>query len=147
MAISKKAQISIEILILVSVLIVAGIIFTSFYLNQINSKTKMQSQLNERADDLVNNYKNVEYLRFDYIINSPNQSNYTAGTTINFKITPISNNGNVTCTFSSSISGDFTPPASSCNFNKILTPGNHLITITARDSQQTVIKKIQLIIN
>lgn len=147
MAISKKAQISIEILILVSVLIVAGVIFASFYLNQINSKTKMQSQLNERADDLVDNYKNAEYLRFDYIINSPNQSNYTVGTNINFKITPISNNGNVTCTFSSSISGDFTPPAPSCNFNKILTPGNHLITITARDSQQTVIKKIQLIIN
>ena len=144
----KKGQISVEVLIIISALILSGIIFTSLFLSQVQSKNKSTETTNNKMDELNNNYTDLDEFDLDFAIDSPNQSSYSNGTNINFKITPISNNGSIICKWVSDISGDFTPVTSSCNFNKNnLNIGNHLITIEVRDKYTTKTKQISLRIN
>jgi len=144
----KKGQISVEVLIIISALILSGIIFTSIFLSQVQSKNKNTETTNDKMNELNNNYKDLDEFDLDFTIDSPNQSSYINGTNINFKITPVSNNGSVICKWVSDISGDFTLATSSCNFNKSnLNAGNHIITIEVRDKYTIKTKQISLRIN
>jgi len=129
--ISRKGQISMEVLIILSILIIGGIIFGLYYINHINKNIKETDNtggVGVIVDDFVNTMNETE---FTVTITSPeNNETFTEEENISFTTTPAGNSGTVSCVWSSSISGQINQ---NCNFFNNLAQGIHTITVTATD--------------
>lgn len=135
---SKKGQVSIEILIVLSILIVAGVLFGVYYINNLNKTT--QDLGGKEVTDVTNTFKDSLSGFTVEIISPRNNETYDVGETINFRVGFGDQNGTPTCVWEG-ISLNY------CNdSNSFSDPGTKLITVTAMDGDINATDSVKIII-
>lgn len=135
----KKGQVSIEILIILSMLVVGGVIFGVYYVNHLNST--ISNQNDDEVDDATDTF--IDSInRFSVEIGSPvTGQTYPAGT-IQFTAGHSDTNGvSVDCNWSEGASQIIT---NACSGTSNLTTGNYVITVTARSGDQTATDSVTI---
>lgn len=128
---SKKGQVSIEILIVLSILIIAGVVFGVYYISNLNKTT--QDLDNNEVTNVTDTFRN-SLNDFAVEITSPqNNATYQTEENINFRVGFIDQNGTPTCVWQGA-------PASvtACNgTGSFDTAGTKRITVIATDETDT----------
>ncbi len=128
---SKKGQVSIEILIVLSILIIAGVVFGVYYISNLN-KTTSDLDGNE-VTDVTDTFKD-SLNGFTVEITSPqDNATYQTGERINFRVGFGDQNGTPTCLWQGA-----PITVTSCNGSgSFSSAGTKQITVIATDESDT----------
>lgn len=128
----KKGQISIEVLIILSLFVVGGVIFGVYYVSHLNTTVTNQSDgsVNDTTDTFVDSMN-----RFSVEIGSPvGSQTYSKSSDITFTAGFVNKKSeNVDCNWSAGNEQIL----STCSGTKnITTAGQHIITVTAKSGNE-----------
>lgn len=136
----NKGQISIEVLIILSMLVIGGVIFGVYYINHLNS-TITDSDNVENIDDITETFVN-SVDRFSVEISNPQEGQTYSPGSITFTAGYSNTNGaTVDCNWSKGSTQIITH---NCSDSNTLSEGTYVITVTAKAGEQTATDSVRI---